>query len=100
MSNSQGDTLSGLFSSEAPNGDTPDGSENEGIMTDSSSESSSSSEPESEPEEPESEEEEPDQSSLLHVQVAEGPVRSGSFLSHIEREERYTNTSEITFREL
>ena len=90
MSNSQGDTLSGLISSEAPNGDTPDGSENEGIiMTDSSSESSSSSEPESEPEESESEEEEPDQSSLLHVQVAEGPVRSGSFLSHIGREERY-----------
>jgi hypothetical protein len=90
MSNSKSDTL--FFGHEAPNEDTPgDVAEIEGDSSSSSSSSSesSSSESESEPQGgPESEDDE-ESSSQLHVEIAEWPVRSGSFVSHTGPRERF-----------
>ena len=89
MSVSQSDA-SRLFGHEASE-DAPEQSPDmEGQITDSSS-SESSSGSESEPEEQEESEEEPTPSQL-QVQVAEGPVRSGSFISHSEPQEGYICT--------
>ena len=86
MSNSQSGTSPELLGHEdEPNLHTPEDETDDG-----SSDSSSSSESESEPEEQGSGEDDNEPaSSQLHIQEAEGPVRSGSFVSHAAPQEKY-----------